>query len=122
MVTNNASKAGAQTEIKESFNVIDVSTKDISVIELSEDEAPVPANRKRGRLVKDSCFINSNVVEIVSSDDEKEESLADTKMVDVTFKRKERMKKNEVDDLDGFIDEEDVSDDDTDDENNDDNL
>nr|GEX72705.1 aspartic peptidase [Tanacetum cinerariifolium] len=69
-----------QAEIKESSNSVDDSTKDIPIIELSDDEVPVPVKRKRGRLVKDGCLINNNVVEIVSSDDEKGVSLADTRM------------------------------------------
>ncbi|GJY25313.1 hypothetical protein Tco_0400039 [Tanacetum coccineum] len=59
---------------------VDDSTKDIPIIELSDNEAPVPVKRKRGRLVKDGCLINNNVVEIFSSDDEKGVSLADTRM------------------------------------------
>ncbi|GJT30849.1 hypothetical protein Tco_0911124 [Tanacetum coccineum] len=57
----------------------------------------VPVKRKRGRLVKDGCLIKKNVFEIVSSDEEKGESLADTKMVDdfnddepITFTRSKK--------------------------------
>ncbi|GJW40737.1 hypothetical protein Tco_0066582, partial [Tanacetum coccineum] len=93
MVSNNASKVSTQTKIKESSNGFDDSTKDIPIIELSDDEAVVPVKRKRGRLVKDGCLIKNNVFEIVSSDDEKGESLADTKMVDVDIQKKGKNEK-----------------------------
>ncbi|GKF40384.1 hypothetical protein Tco_0120445, partial [Tanacetum coccineum] len=50
MVSNNASKVSTQTKIKESSNGFDDSTKDIPIIELSDDEAVVPVKRKRGSI------------------------------------------------------------------------
>ncbi|GJZ83079.1 hypothetical protein Tco_0648252 [Tanacetum coccineum] len=94
MVSNNSAKLSTQTEIKKSSNDIDDSTKDIPNIELSDDEAAVPVKRKRRRLVKDGCLIKNNVVEIVSSNDDKGESLADTKMIDVDIQKKGKNKKS----------------------------
>ncbi|GJZ25701.1 hypothetical protein Tco_0569954 [Tanacetum coccineum] len=87
MVSNNASKVSTQTEIK-----------DIPIIELSDDEDAVPVKRKCHRLVKNGCLIKNNVVEIVSSDDDKGESLADTKMVDVDIQKRGKNEKKDFND------------------------
>ncbi|GJR56417.1 hypothetical protein Tco_1406938 [Tanacetum coccineum] len=58
----------------------------------------VPVKRKRGRLVKDGCLINNNVVEIVSSNAEKGESLVNTRMVDVDIQKKGKNEKKDFND------------------------
>nr|GEZ79911.1 hypothetical protein [Tanacetum cinerariifolium] len=45
--------------------------KDISIIDISDDEAPMPSNNKRRRLIKNGNLVNNNVVEMIVPNDEK---------------------------------------------------
>ncbi|GJW15993.1 hypothetical protein Tco_0020126 [Tanacetum coccineum] len=132
---------------KESSNSIDDSTKDIPIIELSDDEAPVPVKRKRGRtlMTKNRLHlvvpkrnqgvhfpnhtrylllmkIQDNEFDNNNITDEGTDDDVGIDLEDSENNTDEDEPSDDVDELDDFIDDEDASDDDTDDENNDDDF